>query len=201
MDHDSRYFYLSTSSKHDIDLDIDIEEESEDEDDLQPEFVCPFCLEDFDLVGFCCHIDDGHPIEAKTGICPICKKRVGINMAVHIITQHGSILKALYKKKRCSGGSHSSLSFLRKCSQDEHLEPFVDESSCVISSSDIAADPLLSSLIYNPPPAAEPEILESSFTSEANLEEKASDKNLSQRYYNSFPFLPFFYAFYLILLN
>lgn len=25
-------------------------------------------------------------------ICPVCAKKVGINMAVHIITQHGSIL-------------------------------------------------------------------------------------------------------------
>ena len=47
---------------------IDMEEESEDEDDLKPEYVCPFCLDDFDLVGFCCHIDDAHPIDAKSGV-------------------------------------------------------------------------------------------------------------------------------------
>ncbi|GMQ00256.1 hypothetical protein CsSME_00047418 [Camellia sinensis var. sinensis] len=77
-----------------VDLHIDIEDESDEEDDdLKTDYVCPFCLDDFDLVGFCCHIDDGHPIEAKSGICPICAKKVGINMAVHIITQHGSILK------------------------------------------------------------------------------------------------------------
>ncbi|GMQ00257.1 hypothetical protein CsSME_00047418 [Camellia sinensis var. sinensis] len=91
---DERYLVLSTSSNHTMDLHIDIEDESDEEDDdLKTDYVCPFCLDDFDLVGFCCHIDDGHPIEAKSGICPICAKKVGINMAVHIITQHGSILK------------------------------------------------------------------------------------------------------------
>lgn len=48
---------------------MDMEEDSEEEnDDLKPEYVCPFCLDDFDLVGFCCHVDNGHPIEAKSGV-------------------------------------------------------------------------------------------------------------------------------------
>ncbi|XP_057509040.1 protein DEHYDRATION-INDUCED 19 homolog 4-like [Actinidia eriantha] len=181
MDDDTRYFDLSNSLKYAMDRHIDIEEESEDEDDLKPEYVCPFCLDDFDLVGFCCHIDDAHPIDAKSGICPICDKKVGINMAVHINTQHGSILKALYKKKLRIGGSHSTLCLSRKSSLDEHLERFVEDSSCDVSSSDIAADPLLSSFIYNPPPADEPESLQSSFTTVAKLAEKSSDKSVLER--------------------
>lgn len=32
------------------------------------EYPCPFCSEDFDLVGLCCHIDEEHPVEAKSGV-------------------------------------------------------------------------------------------------------------------------------------
>ncbi|EMS53983.1 hypothetical protein TRIUR3_06398 [Triticum urartu] len=31
-------------------------------------YNCPFCGEDFDFVGLCCHIDDEHAVEAKSGI-------------------------------------------------------------------------------------------------------------------------------------
>lgn len=32
-------------------------------------YNCPFCGEDFDFVGLCCHIDDEHAVEAKSGVC------------------------------------------------------------------------------------------------------------------------------------
>ncbi|XP_058188380.1 protein DEHYDRATION-INDUCED 19 homolog 4-like [Rhododendron vialii] len=186
---DTRYFDLTTSLKQALDLHMDMEEDSEEEnDDLKPEYVCPFCLDDFDLVGFCCHVDNGHPIEAKSGICPVCAKKVGINMAVHIITQHGSILNALYKKRLRHGGSHPTLSLLRKRSQEEYDDPLVEESSRVVSSSDIAADPMLSSLIYNPPPADVPEIRLSSSTAEANIAEESSDKFSLGRIIDPSPF-------------
>ena len=51
------------------DLCIDLEEEIEDDDESKTEYPCPFCIEDFDLVGLCYHIDEEHPIEAKYGIC------------------------------------------------------------------------------------------------------------------------------------
>lgn len=38
------------------------------EDELKAEYLCPFCSDDFDLVGLCCHIDDEHPVEVKTGV-------------------------------------------------------------------------------------------------------------------------------------
>lgn len=31
-------------------------------------YNCPFCGEDFDFVSLCCHIDDEHAVEAKTGV-------------------------------------------------------------------------------------------------------------------------------------
>jgi hypothetical protein len=30
--------------------------------------MCPFCGEDFDVVGLFCHIDEEHPTEAKNGV-------------------------------------------------------------------------------------------------------------------------------------
>lgn len=43
-------------------------EELEGEEEQKPEFLCPFCAEDFDVVGLCCHIDEEHAIEAKNGV-------------------------------------------------------------------------------------------------------------------------------------
>lgn len=45
------------------------EEEIEGEEELRPEYTCPFCNEDFDMVGLCCHIDEDHAAEAKNGVC------------------------------------------------------------------------------------------------------------------------------------
>ncbi|KAL0371494.1 UNVERIFIED_CONTAM: protein dehydration-induced [Sesamum angustifolium] len=47
------------------------------------ELACPFCLEDFDVLGLCCHIDADHRMEVKARICPVCAAKVGINMASH----------------------------------------------------------------------------------------------------------------------
>lgn len=41
--------------------DVENEEKSE-------ELACPFCLEDFDVLGLCCHIDADHRMEVKPGV-------------------------------------------------------------------------------------------------------------------------------------
>lgn len=43
-------------------------EEFEGEDEQNAEYLCPFCTEDFDMVGLCCHIDEEHAVEAKNGV-------------------------------------------------------------------------------------------------------------------------------------
>ncbi|CDY24667.1 BnaA05g30660D [Brassica napus] len=68
-------------------------EDLEGEDDLKSEFICPFCAEVFDIVGLCCHIDEEHPVEAKNGVCPVCTKRVGLDIVGHITTQHANFFK------------------------------------------------------------------------------------------------------------
>ena len=52
----------------DVDFCIDIEDFDGD-DDLRGDFPCPFCSEDFDLVGLCYHIDEEHTSEARSGVC------------------------------------------------------------------------------------------------------------------------------------
>jgi hypothetical protein len=47
---------------------LDLHEETEAEEDLKAEYLCPFCAEDFDVVGLFCHIDEDHPVEAKNGV-------------------------------------------------------------------------------------------------------------------------------------
>lgn len=39
-----------------------------DDDFSQAEYSCPFCADDFDAVGLCCHIDEDHPVEVKNGV-------------------------------------------------------------------------------------------------------------------------------------
>lgn len=49
------------------DLCIDFDD-LEGDDDSKVEFPCPFCSEDFDIVGLCCHIDEEHPTESNYGV-------------------------------------------------------------------------------------------------------------------------------------
>ncbi|KAL4354847.1 hypothetical protein GQ457_06G030140 [Hibiscus cannabinus] len=65
--------YQSTLKSH-SDLCIDFEEIEED-DELMTEYPCPYCSEDFDLLGLCCHIDEEHHLEAGYGVCPVCAQR------------------------------------------------------------------------------------------------------------------------------
>ncbi|KAG5374667.1 hypothetical protein IGI04_039263 [Brassica rapa subsp. trilocularis] len=39
----------------------------EDEDDVEVEYPCPFCSDDYDLVELCHHIDEEHSLEATHG--------------------------------------------------------------------------------------------------------------------------------------
>lgn len=93
---------------------------------------------------------------------------------------------ALYKKRLRNGGSLAALSLLRKRSEEEYDDRYVEKTSSVVSSSGIAADPMLSSLIYNAPPADVPEIQQSSSTTEANVGEESSDKISLGRYEEKF---------------
>lgn len=54
--------------------DEEYEEEVEEVNGLEigvkssDELACPFCSEDFDVLGLCCHIDADHRMEVKPGV-------------------------------------------------------------------------------------------------------------------------------------
>lgn len=188
MDKETLEFLLSTTSKNfqstiqsRSDLCFDYEEIDED-DEYSTEFPCPYCSEELDIVELCCHIDDEHYGEGKPGLCPVCAMRVGMNMVAHITTQHGNILKIQHKLKLLRGDPHSASSLaLKKELQDEHLKCLLEGPSCVVSSSNMAADPLLSSFMYNMPMIDASKSVQPSSLTEASLAEETSDEDMLKR--------------------
>ncbi|XP_061369714.1 protein DEHYDRATION-INDUCED 19 homolog 3-like isoform X1 [Gastrolobium bilobum] len=154
-------------------------DENDVDDDIREEFLCPFCSEYFDIVGLCCHIDEEHPMEAKNGVCPVCALRVGVDMVAHITLQHGSIFKMQRKRKPRKGGSYSTLSLLRKELREGNLQSLFGGSSCLVSSSNAAPDPLLSSFIS--PLANELNISQPHSQPETRSSKKCSDETVSRR--------------------
>ncbi|KAJ0714894.1 putative drought induced 19 type, zinc-binding protein [Helianthus annuus] len=125
--------------------------EETDGDERRPEYLCPFCAEDFDIVGLCCHIDEEHTVQAKNGVCPICAKKVGTGLVSHITMQHGSLLKVQRKRRfRRGGGLSSTYSVLKKELREGNLHSLLGGSSFMGQSSvNTEPDPLLSSFMYN----------------------------------------------------
>ncbi|KAI5587178.1 hypothetical protein Peur_012319 [Populus x canadensis] len=154
-------------------------EEIDGDDDIREEFPCPFCSEYFDIVGLCCHIDDEHTMESKNGVCPICAMRVSVDMVAHITLQHGNIFKMQRKRKSRRGGPHSTLSLLRKELREGNLQSLLGGSSCIVSSSNSAPDPLLSSFIL--PMADDLTSSQPSFLSETSVAKKSLVGNVSER--------------------
>ncbi|PON89532.1 Dehydration-induced protein [Trema orientale] len=182
----SRRYQSALQSRSDMFMGF---EEIDGDDDIREEFPCPFCSEYFDIVGLCCHIDEEHPVEAKNGVCPVCAMRVGVDMVAHITLQHGNIFKISFsydftymqrKRKSRKGGSHSTtLSLLRKELREGNLQSLFGGSSCIVSSSNVAADPLLSSFIL---PMAEDFVsVQPPFLTETSSAKKSSIDNVSER--------------------
>ncbi|CAN1151064.1 Protein DEHYDRATION-INDUCED 19 homolog 7 [Linum perenne] len=159
-------FSTSSSRRHQIRPGSDLfEEERELEDDPKAEYLCPFCAEDFDVLGLCCHMDEEHPVETKNGVCPVCAKRVGLDIVGHITTQHQSLFKISFslllqskhdralscsarKRRLRKGGPNSTFSsLLKKELRDGSLQSLLGGSTFVSSTE---PDPLLSSFMFNP---------------------------------------------------
>ncbi|KAH9683687.1 protein DEHYDRATION-INDUCED 19 [Citrus sinensis] len=133
-------------------------DETDGDDDLNAMFLCPFCAEDFDIVGLCCHIDEDHPIEAKNG-------------------------DYIQRKRRLRrGGPNSTFSLLRKELRDGNLQSLLGGSSCFVSSSNTEADPLLSSFIFNTPKVDEPLSVQPLSITEPTLVKESSNENLHERH-------------------
>ncbi|EEF43037.1 conserved hypothetical protein [Ricinus communis] len=149
MASDSWSSRLSTTSSRRYHSRSDLYEETEViiEEDLKAEFLCPFCAEDFDVVGLCCHIDEEHPLEAKNGVCPVCAKRSLCSLTWYYVQRRRRLRK---------GSSNSAFSLLRKELREGSLQSLLGGSSCFVSSSNAEPDPLLSSFIFNPSTPDEP---------------------------------------------
>ncbi|KAK4595561.1 hypothetical protein RGQ29_013869 [Quercus rubra] len=161
-------------------------EEIDGDDDIREEFPCPFCSEYFDIVGLCCHIDEEHPVEAKNGVCPVCAMRVGVDMVAHITLQHGNIFKMQRKRKTRKSGAHSTLSLLRKELREGNFQSLFGGSSCIVSSSNAAPDPLLSSFIL--PMADDFVTAQPQFSPETSSVKKKTEQKVSERNVQSSPF-------------
>nr|CAD1828528.1 unnamed protein product [Ananas comosus var. bracteatus] len=163
------------------DLYLGFEEVDGEDDESRAEFNCPFCAEDFDFVGLCCHIDDEHHVEAKNGVCPICAERVGMDLVGHMTMQHGNYLQRRRRFRKASTGSHSLLSLLRKDLRDGNLQALLGGSSCTAAPSAVAPDPLLSSLVYNLPIGESPKGLQAESLDNAFLINDCSDEKVVER--------------------
>ncbi|KAL0367780.1 UNVERIFIED_CONTAM: protein dehydration-induced [Sesamum radiatum] len=160
-------------------------DEFEEEEETRPEFLCPFCAEDFDVVGLCCHIDEEHAAEAKNGvpvhhfiflsIClrggatsqrhsPISRKVCHINASqlprfyLYYSFNSWSSSTEYYvpRRRRFRRGGSDLSSMLRRELQEGKLQSLLSGSSLSIPSSHAEPDPLLNSFIYNPSLVDEP---------------------------------------------
>lgn len=169
-------------SRSDLYLGGGYEETENGDDDSGALFLCPFCAEDFDIVGLCCHIDEDHPVEAKNGMCPICARRVGTDLVSHITMQHGNFIKVQRKRRFRKIGSSSTFSILRKELREGNLQSLLGGSSYLVSSSNnTEPDPLLSSFIFNSPKVDEPVNVQPLSMVEATSIRESSNENLRER--------------------
>ncbi|KAL2459298.1 Protein DEHYDRATION-INDUCED 19-like protein 3 [Forsythia ovata] len=153
-------------------------EEYEGGEELRPEFHCPFCADEFDIVGLCCHIDDEHAIEAKNGVCPVCAKRVGL-----LVSLDWKYVQRRRRNRR--GGSNSTLSILRKELREGNLQSIFRGSSYLPSNAE--PDSLLSSFIYSPPVVDEPSEVQPLSSTGAFTIPKSSGEDSVERNVQQFP--------------
>ncbi|XP_062083495.1 protein DEHYDRATION-INDUCED 19 homolog 3-like [Humulus lupulus] len=175
----SRAYQSTLKSSSDFYIDLD---DFDGDDDMRVDFPCPFCAEDFDIVGLCCHIDDEHQDEPNSGsgVCPVCAMVVGMNMVGHITTQHVNFIKGQQKLKHHKD-EYSTYAFSRKELQDEHYRSIFAEPISLVSTSKMALDPLLSFLQLANAAEDKPDTAQPNVSDEVSLEEKLSEQALLER--------------------
>lgn len=124
------------------------------EDDVRPDFPCPYCFEDFDIVSLCSHLEDEHSCESKVTVCPICSVKVAGDMLSHVSLQHGHLFKLQRRRRlrRVGIPNSQTLSLLGRDLREAHLQVLLGGGGYRSSSSNVssaATDPFLSSLISN----------------------------------------------------
>ncbi|KAK8702249.1 hypothetical protein V6N13_020612 [Hibiscus sabdariffa] len=177
MEDDTWRFAFSTSSGS-YQSTLKSQSDIEEDDELMTEYPCPYCSEDFDLLGLCCHIDEEHHLEAGHGVCPICAQRARCFEVYDQcpLTNDYSNHKLNFNK----GDSFSTLSSLRKELHDAHYQSLLSRSWSSLSSSNTGPDPLLS-FLYSAPPADSSESVQLASPTEVTLEEKGSNEKMLEK--------------------
>lgn len=181
MDGDTMSFGFSRSypsrRKSHLELFIDFEEVKGD-DELRTIYPCPYCADDFDLLELCCHIDLDHPLDSKSGICPVCAVWVATNILEHIKAQHGNIIKSQLKHYKHE--SYPTLSFSTKDIEDGHWQSSSAGLSPTVSASNTASDPFLS-FLYGGAASAESQSVQPDSSSEESIEEMHASDTVLER--------------------
>ncbi|CAL5194498.1 unnamed protein product [Lathyrus oleraceus] len=162
---------------------IDFEEDNRDDvdDGMRTFYPCPFCEDDFDLLELCFHIDLEHPIDATSGLCPVCGMWVGTDLVDHITAQHGNLFKSNLKSKYHKHDLYPKLSFSRKGGRNGHWQSSSDGLSAPrISTSKAVCDQFLS-FVCGSPASGENGHVQPDSSSEASIEEIHSDDILLER--------------------
>ncbi|KAJ3670613.1 hypothetical protein LUZ60_008039 [Juncus effusus] len=168
-----------TSSSQSERIGID---EFEVDDEIRPEFPCPYCYEDHDVASLCAHLEEEHPFESKVAVCPVCSDKINRDMLSHLTLQHGHLFKTRRRLRRFVIPSSQAISLLSRDLRDSHLQVLLGGSGNNIRSNNnsnmnesknniptnIASDPLLSSLVLNFSPSVETEEVSKSSLSVVN---------------------------------
>ncbi|XP_041026621.1 protein DEHYDRATION-INDUCED 19-like [Juglans microcarpa x Juglans regia] len=136
------------------------------EDDVRPDFTCPYCYEDFDIVSLCSHLEDEHSYESKVTVCPICSVKVARDVLSHITLHHGHLFKLQRRRRlrRVAIPNSQALSLLGRDLREAHLQALLGGGGHRSNNSNVsaaAADPFLSSFILNFPASETEEISKS----------------------------------------
>lgn len=124
------------------------------EEEVRPDFPCPYCYDDFDIISLCSHMEDEHSSESKVTICPICSVKVASDMLAHITLQH----RHLFKLQRCrrlrrvAVPSSQAMSLLGRDIREAHIQVLQRGSTYRSNNAPNAiSDPLMSSLVLKFP--------------------------------------------------
>ena len=124
-------------------------EEVDMDEEVRPEFACPYCYEDHDVVSLCAHLEEEHPFEPHAAPCPICSDKIAKDMLNHITVQHGYLFKNRRRLRRFVIPGSQALSLLSRDLREAHLQVLLGggghRSNNSSNTTNISADPLLSS--------------------------------------------------------
>ncbi|ESQ37879.1 hypothetical protein EUTSA_v10028950mg [Eutrema salsugineum] len=171
----SKKYRLEELVKHQSGSCIEFED-VEGDDEMAVDYPCPFCSDDYDLVELCHHIDEEHQLDANNGVCPVCSRRVKMDMVDHITTQHRDVLKLEQKQRLYKEESYSAFSPGTK----KYIQSLIDGPLSTNHTSKSVPDSLLS-FVYNPPSPNQAKLVLPDLSNGANMEDKSHIRDSTER--------------------